>query len=296
MSSEKLSQLSFIALDKNVEAIEEMLLGAGALSISANTASHEEVFQIMPDEQPLWHKTKITALYDETMFNFQVLDIIEQTLQLQHPINYQTETVTEQDWVSITQRHFQPQCYNDALWIYPSWHEPPSGDAIVMLDPGLAFGTGTHPTTQLCLQWLAEHPPVGQTVIDYGCGSGILALAAAALGADTVWATDHDPQALESTTNNAKLNNWLQSQQLHIVTAEALPSKPAPLVLANILANPLIELRPQLEQLVEPQGTLVLSGILTTEIDKITQAYQATFDISDITTQQEWVRITLRKP
>lgn len=292
---EQLTQLSFAALDKNVAAIEDMLLAAGALSVSADTISNEDIFQLTPEEQPLWQNTRITALYNENAFNLNVISIIEDTLNLQQPIDYHIESVVEQDWVTLTQRHFKPQCYNNNLWVCPSWHEGPHHGAIVMLDPGLAFGTGTHPTTQLCLEWLAKNPPINQTVIDYGCGSGILALAAIALGANEVWATDHDQQALDATTNNAQLNHRNQTQQLHITKPEQLPCTQAPLVLANILANPLVSLQPRLEHLVESHGTLILSGILTTETDKITQAYQDGFDTIDIATQEEWARITLMK-
>ncbi len=294
-NTEPLEQLQLFIEHQHITAAEDMLLAAGALSVTIDTDSTEELFQLEPNQQPLWQHARLTALYHPKQFNQNVITILEESLQLTQPLKHHTETVIEKDWVSESQRHFPQQIYNNTLCICPTWHQRPDTSAVVMLEPGLAFGTGTHPTTQLCLTWLAKNSPREHTVIDYGCGSGILALASLALGASEVWATDHDEQALESTHNNIALNDHLDASLLNVVEPKDIPAITAPLVIANILANPLVSLQPRLTQLVSPSGHLLLSGILQTEIEKITQAYQHNFTIINISQQEEWVSLHLQR-
>lgn len=190
---------------------------------------------------------------------------------------------------------FRPMRFGQRLWICPSWDEPPAGDAIsILLDPGLAFGTGTHPTTALCLEWLDAHPPAGLEVIDYGSGSGILAVAALKLGAARVTAVDIDPQALTATRDNAA-RNGVDDARLHVDYPEALGETTADLVLANILAGPLVELAPAMAGRVRPGGAIVLSGILREQADTVRQAYTAWFDMDPPAFREDWTRLTGRR-
>ena len=309
-----LQQLTITINKQHAEVVEELLIGAGALTVTMTAADDQEMFQIDANthavkptqshqpmqpidtsEHALWDTVCVTALYEQANFNPHITNIIKETLQLTQPLLSSIEPVNDCNWVHESQKHFPAQTYADRLWVGPSWETPPDNLAKVNLDPGMAFGTGTHPTTQLCLQWLADNPPLNQHVIDYGCGSGILALAAIALGAKQVTATDHDDQALEATAYNASANPTL-APSLTIIKPENITANGSTnLVLANILANPLIELKLTLQALLIPKGTLILSGILNTEIDKITHAYQSGFDIQSIETLNEWVRVVLTK-
>ena len=176
---------------------------------------------------------------------------------------YRLERLEERDWVAETQNQFPPQCFKERLWLYPSWEEIPADLPLVLrLSPGLAFGTGTHPTTRLCLTWLAEHIQGNESVIDFGCGSGILALAALVLGARTVSGIDLDPQALSSSRANAELNA-ITADRLPLFLPEAFkPNERVDILVANILATPIIELKTLFHSFVKPGGTIVLSGIL----------------------------------
>jgi ribosomal protein L11 methyltransferase len=193
--------------------------------------------------------------------------------------------VPEQDWVRLTQSQFEPVPITPTFWVVPSWHEPPAGAQWVLrLDPGLAFGTGTHPTTRMCLKWIAEHPPMGQRVLDYGCGSGILAIGAAMLGAASVSAVDIDPDAVIAAQANAVAN--------HVELNLGLPDTAwgqYPLVVANILAAPLKVLAPLLCSHVAAGGTLLLAGILDRQTEDIQAAYQPYLDLQVADTQEGWV-------
>lgn len=270
------------------DALEEM----EALAITLEDAQDNPLFQLQPQEMPLWESVKVKALFPETASLDSIITELTQHLNTEAPMIYQSELIEDQDWVRLTQQHFQPQCYANHLWICPSWHTEPLTGHVVSIDPGLAFGTGTHPTTSLCLDWLAHNPPQNKTVIDYGCGSGILALAALILGAIHVYAVDHDEQALLATSNNAQLNTEITRDSLTVCYPEELPLIKADVIIANILSGPLISLEPTLRQLIKPAGTLILSGILEQELPIILEAYQQHFDIIDVTTQEQWVRIT----
>jgi ribosomal protein L11 methyltransferase len=182
-------------------------------------------------------------------------------------------------------------CFGERLWICPDGQRPPAedGQVLIDLDPGLAFGTGTHATTALCLEWLDQHPPRGQRVLDYGCGSGILAIAALKLGAAAVWGVDIDQQALWASRENAARNQVADG--LTTALPEELPEQDYDLLLANILANPLIELAPRLAELVRPGGQLVLSGILSEQAVEVQRAYESWFRFSSLAEQEDWVRL-----
>jgi len=203
--------------------------------------------------------------------------------------DYSISEVAEQDWVRLTQSQFDPIRVSARLWIVPSWHAMPDPAAInIMLDPGLAFGTGSHPTTRLCLDWLDRHMPPGCSVIDYGCGSGILAIAAAKLGAARVRGVDIDEQAVLSSRYNARCNDVTAE----FSNADEAPPEPADVVLANILSNPLKVLAPLLARLTVPGGKLVLSGILPPQAADVAEAYRSWFDIDPLVLDQGWVRLS----
>ena len=189
--------------------------------------------------------------------------------------------------------NFQPMCFGQRLWICPSWKEPPQADAVnLLLDPGLAFGTGTHPTTALCLRWLDGHNVSGKTVIDYGCGSGILAIAALLLGAKSVIAVDNDPQALIATEENAR-RNGIPANKISTFLPEQVPKdSAAELMLANILAGPLAELAPTLSKMTLTGGNIVLSGILSNQAQQLSSYYQPHFAMQAADIEQDWARLT----
>lgn len=268
------------------DALEEM----EALAITLEDAEDNPLFQLQPQEMPLWETVNVKALFPETTSLDSIIMQLTDHLNPETPMTYQSALIEDQDWVRLTQQHFQPQCYANQLWICPSWHTEPLSGQVVSIDPGLAFGTGTHPTTSLCLNWLAHNPPTHKTVIDYGCGSGILALAALALGATHVYAVDHDEQALVATSNNAQLNSDI-TDSLTVCYPEELPEIKTDVIIANILSGPLISLEPTLRKLIKPAGTLILSGLLEQEVPIILEAYQQHFDIIEVTTQEQWVRI-----
>lgn len=279
---------------ENADFIADFLFERDALSITLEDGGAQALFQETLNETPLWKNTQIQAFFDEDAPIQTIID--ELSIALSQAMNYQIEPVEDQDWVQITQKNFPPQLFADRLWIVPSWHSTKTltHGAILHLNPGLGFGTGTHPTTSLCLTWLAQQDLTNKTVIDYGCGSGILGLAALALGAQKVWAIDHDPQALIATQNNAELNNFAKAA-LTIALPEDLPNIQADIILANILANPLCELAPQFMQHLKANGQLVLSGFLTEEIARLTHAYSPPLQPTDTATQENWVRLVLER-
>jgi len=255
-------------------------LEAGALSVQADDADAESA-----DEQPLygepgmpmaqattmpgWRRTLLAALVDDTTDPHQMLVAAARTLGQAVPDIREVRRVADQDWVSLTQSQFEPIAIGERLAITPSWHQPWEGRLSIVLDPGLAFGTGSHPTTRLCLQWLEQHLVPGARVIDYGCGSGILAIAASRLGAAEVIGIDIDPQALRATRDNAARNGVA----VQVLESNAPAPEAADVVVANILSSPLKLLAPVLTGLVKPGGWLVLSGVLERQIDEVTLAY-----------------------
>jgi ribosomal protein L11 methyltransferase len=265
----------------DAEPWSDALLEAGALSVQADDADLDS-----PDEQPLygepgmpaagagvvpgWRRTVLAALIDEALDPHVVLALASSALGRTNLPPCSIRTVADQDWVTLTQSQFDPIPIGDRLLITPSWHAVPDDDRIaIVLDPGLAFGTGSHPTTRLCLEWLERALPAGATVIDYGCGSGILAIAAARLGAESVTGVDIDPQALIATRDNAERNRV----SVKVLGTDAPPPPAAQVVVANILSSPLKLLAPVLIDLVKPGGSLVLSGVLERQIQEVSDAY-----------------------
>ena len=281
-------QLTFDSNAQHAEALSEHLLEFGAVSVTLTDGKDQPVYEPALNTTPVWDNTQVTALFDE---NHDVQQLHQHIAELTPTPFYHTETLQDQDWVRVCLADFHPMQFGQNIWVCPSWEKVVDENAVnIYLDPGLAFGTGTHPTTALCLQWLDSHPDLsGQTWIDYGCGSGILAIAAAKLGAKKIWAVDNDPQALIATRDNAIKNKV--SDKIITVLPEDLPSQQADGLLANILANPLLQLANTLSRLLHPQAPIILSGILADQATLIQDQY--TGDFNQLNTQQQagWIRI-----
>lgn len=289
-------QIKLNATNENAEAIGDMLMDeTGALSITFLDAKDTPVFEPLPGETRLWGDTDVLALYDAEIDTVAVLAQIQASPLLAKDFAYKVEQIEDKDWEREWMDNFHPMKFGERLWICPSWRGIPDPTAVnVMLDPGLAFGTGTHPTTALCLQWLDSLDLAGKTVIDFGCGSGILAIAAIKLGAAKVVGIDIDPQALQASRDNAGRNGV--ADQIEVYLPQNQPEGlVADVVVANILAGPLRELSPVIKSLMKPQGQLAMSGVLDVQAEGVADFYRDELDIDPIVEMQEWCRITGRK-
>lgn len=275
---------------EQAELISELLTNLGAAAVTFEDGADQPLFEPDPGETKLWNNTRIIGLFDANNDMPALIAELKTALGPQAPQQFHINPVEDKDWERAWMDNFKPIRFGKNLWICPSWHTPDDPKAVnVMLDPGLAFGTGTHPTTALCLEWLDAHPPKGLEVIDYGCGSGILAIAAALLGAKQIDAVDHDPQAILATQDNAKKNDV--SNIINALLPSQFKAKQADLILANILANPLLELAPYFANIVKSGGQIVLSGILAEQADQIIQRYSSWFELQPAVQRQEWIRI-----
>ncbi|MFC3909215.1 50S ribosomal protein L11 methyltransferase [Legionella dresdenensis] len=275
----------------DIDRLSEELEEAGALSITLTDKNDDPVLEPEPGTTPLWPDVIINALFDDENHANQV----KQQFGARYPdLQYRLEELPDQDWERAWMDDFKPQRFGKRLWICPSWTTPPEPDAVnLILDPGLAFGTGTHPTTSLCLNWLDQADLADKTLIDYGCGSGILALAALKLGARHVQAIDIDPQALIATQNNADSNS-VSSQNLHLGLPDSL-QPPVDMIIANILLAPLTRLKQDFYQLLEHGGTLVVSGILTEQASQLAEEYRNLFELTDNQQLDGWSLLVFRK-
>jgi ribosomal protein L11 methyltransferase len=272
-------QLTFEAARDDAQRLSEALEEAGAMSVSIEGVDSEPLFETdWNDSRPVWKQTRVVALFAGDADIAQAMAMTAALLGLAEPPPYRSEPLADQDWVRAWMDRWQPMHFGGNLWVVPSWLAPPDPQAVnLVLDPGMAFGTGTHATTGLCLEWLAAHPPRGLDVIDFGCGSGILAIAALLLGANRALGTDTDPQALVTTRENAERNNV--AGRLTLCLPEAVPAdRIADVVLANILAPALVALAPILTRLTRPGGVLILSGLLANQADEVEAAYHDHFD------------------
>ena len=281
------------------EALSEALMEHGALSVSiddadAGTDAEKPQFG-EPGMHPasLWDHSRVVALFDTDIDLAQALATASAAAGLAAVPPFTIEEVEEQNWVQLTQSQFDPIRITDRLWIVPSWHESPDPAAInLILDPGMAFGTGSHPTTRLCLEWLERHVTAGCSVLDYGCGSGILAIAAARLGAGSVAGVDIDPQAVEAARANAERNGVAA---LFADSAEPVAGE-YDVVVANILSNPLRVLAPAICAHVRPGGRLALSGILREQVDEIIAIYAQWIPLQVADTREDWVCLSGIRP
>jgi len=276
----------------HAEALADALLDAGALS-----ASIEDADAGTPDETPQfgepgsvttpgWERSRVIALLEEGTDVDELLEACAPVAGLESTPRYAQEKVEEQNWVQLTQAQFEPIKVSERLWIVPSWHTAPDPDAIVLvLDPGMAFGTGSHPTTRLCLEWLERSVTPGVSVLDYGCGSGILAIAAARFGARDVLGVDIDPQAVGAARNNAERNEV----SARFADSAAEITGHFDIVVANILSNPLKALAPAICSHVRPGGLLALSGILAEQADELIAAYAPWIALAVAGTREGWI-------
>ncbi|GLR75616.1 ribosomal protein L11 methyltransferase [Aliivibrio sifiae] len=286
-------QVKLNATSENAEQISDMLMEeTGALSVTFLDAKDVPIFEPLPGETRLWGETDIVALYDAETDMDLVITQLKASNVLDDNFAYKVEQLEDKDWEREWMDNFHPMKFGERLWICPSWLEIPEPDAVnVMLDPGLAFGTGTHATTALCLEWLESIDLKGKTVIDFGCGSGILAIAAIKLGAAKVVGIDIDPQAITASKDNATRNGV--ADQLELFLPQDQPENlVADVVVANILAAPLRELSSIITAHVKPKGVLAMSGVLDTQALDVASYYSENFTLDAIAEQQEWCRIS----
>ena len=270
------------------EKAEAALFAIGALSVTLEDAADDPILEPAPGALPLWPTVNVKALFDGTTSQQQVIDALTEQLDSPVPV-HRFELLADRHWEREWLKDFHAMQFGERLWICPDGQRPDDADAIIVdLDPGLAFGTGTHPTTAMCLQWLDQHAPQGHSVIDYGCGSGILAIAALKLGAAHVHGVDIDPQALLASRDNAERNHVGAALTLSLNDHDL---QPADLVIANILAGPLESLAPRLAELTKANGHIVLSGVLTEQAQAVQNRYATWFDMQPITTQGDWARL-----
>ncbi len=268
----------------------------GALSVTFDDAGDEPIFEPMPGQTPLWRRTRITALFDDRRNADTLRDRLRQALPGDLGSRLGFQRLQDEPWERAWLKDFGPMSFGNRLRVAPGEQTQETDNAVTLwLEPGLAFGTGSHPTTAMCLRWLDKTDLAGKTLMDYGCGSGILAIAALRLGAASAMAVDRDPQALEATRSNAQRNGVINRLSLH--DAACPPQWQADIVVANILSGTLIELCDLLTARVKPGGTIVLSGILAEQADAVGSAFKGSFEMGPPVMEEEWVLLEgHRKP
>ncbi len=287
----------------HAEALSDALMEAGALSVSVEDADEgtdqEKPLFGEPGMEPTeaaWDHSRVVALTDVDADQQAIVAEAAAAIGLADVPAFSTRDVADADWVRLTQSQFEPIHIGTNIWVVPSWHEAPDPDGLILeLDPGLAFGTGSHPTTRLCMEWLEAHPAPGQSVLDYGCGSGILAMVAKKLGADDVTGVDIDPQAIESARANAERNGceitFYVPNELAQSSNEQHKSGKFDIVVANILSSPLKLMAPMLSGRVAAGGSLVLSGVLARQAEEVAAAYAPFIKLGVWAEQDGWVAL-----
>lgn len=284
-------QLKINSQAEHAEQIGDMLSANGAQAVTFIDAKDTPMYEPKPGEVMLWPDTQVVGLYDAEYDMPRVISQLEKSKVLGKGFAHKLDQLEDKDWEREWMDNFHPIQFGKRLWICPSWRDIPDPGAVnVMLDPGLAFGTGTHPTTSLCLQWLDNLELSDQEVVDFGCGSGILGIAALKLGACRVVGIDIDPQALLASQDNANRNGV--GDKIEVFLPADQPDMQADVVLANILAGPLRELRPIITGYCKPGGKLVLSGILATQADEINALYSQDFEMEPTAIEGEWARVS----
>lgn len=274
------------------EHVEDALLAVGAVAVTLVDAADQNLFEQWLHEKPLWDRVRLTGLFPGEMSSEDVLAALAIALQDIDAASWQAAVIPDEDWHRSWMDRYEPLCFGERLWVCPNWKPvPPDCKVPLMLDPGRAFGTGTHPTTAMCLSWLDAQDLSGLSVLDFGCGSGILAIAALLLGAQTpVVAVDNDPVAMQAVLENAALNN-IDEQQIQALVADtpSILGQTYDLVLANILAAPLIALAKPLSDRVRSGGQIVLSGLLADQSQAVQSAYSETMQFSELIHEDGWV-------
>ncbi len=285
-------QVKITATGEQAGDIEALLIKLEALSVTVTDAADQPLLEPDPQTHPIWDQVIVTGLFPAETCEADITSALTNTGIRIDSVSY--EPLEDQQWETAWMDQYQPMQFGQRLWIYPSHIEPEETEnkTIIRLDPGLAFGSGTHPTTRLCLEWIDQVDMTDKTVIDYGCGSGILAIACALKGATSIHAIDHDDQALLATYENAKLNGV--AEQITINRPEDLACKPVDILLANILAGPLIELAPAFVELTKVNGYIVLSGILNTQLTNLEIAYSKLAQIQGRASCEDWARLVVK--
>ena len=283
-------QLSLTVPKEQAPLIEALFENMAALSVTLGDAGDEPILEPGLGETPLWQATQVTALFEGERDPDELRNLINQSLKADVSRQLKLERLEDQAWERAWLADFHPMQFGRCLWVCPTGQRPDATNAVIMeLDPGLAFGTGTHPTTALCLKWLDGANLNGKTIIDFGCGSGILAVAALLLGAEQAIATDHDPQALQATQDNARKNGV--DSRLRIIEPKKMPAIQGEILLANILAGTLVDLEPLLASKVTAGGEIILSGILTHQAVEVSRAFSAHFEMQPPEVQGDWVSL-----
>lgn len=287
-------QLELETHQAQAEELSELLEQLGAVSVTLTASSDEPVFDVggqnENESKKLWDKTKLIALLHPDADLDIILVCLRDRAGSENIFSHKIELLKDKDWISEFKAAHQPLIFSDRVCILPSWCDPPEHDLpTLILDPGLAFGTGTHPTTSLCIEWLAEHDLTGKTVIDYGCGSGILAMVAAILGAKQVYAVDIDAQAIQAAKENVERNNLSSKIEISLVKDASLPV--VDILVANILMNPLKGLIEEFSAFTGSGSEIVLSGLLHVQAEECLEAYTSCFNMEEPVFNQEWARL-----
>ena len=285
-------QLRLNADESTAEKYSDWLSACGAQAVTFIDAHDTPIYEPLPgDEVIYWHNTVVMGLFDASHDMDKVLNYLRSIHPDKANMAYKLEQLEDKDWEREWMENFHPMQFGQRLWICPSWKAVPDPEAVnVMLDPGLAFGTGTHPTTALCLRWLDGLDLAGKTVVDFGCGSGILSLAALKLGAKKVIGIDIDPQALQASLDNAKRNHCQDRLALYLPKDQ--PSCQVDIVVANILAGPLKELAPVIIEFLATGSQLALSGVLEEQAASLQDIYGQYCQMDDYVVEDEWVRLS----
>ncbi len=281
-------EISFSLPSTLIDSVSQFLEDQGAQAVTLAEGGNESLFEPPPGETPLWQTVRLTALFTMEDDTEAIATVLRTHYSNLH--DWEHRILEDQPWERAWLEHYRPIGFG-RLWVCPTGHLPPDPEAVCLtLDPGLAFGTGTHPTTALCLEWLANQKLNGLTIVDYGCGSGILAIAALLLGARRVIACDIDPQALTATRDNAAKNQV--ADRLDCCYPEDMPEMTADILVANILAGPLVEMAPTLSTKVRSGGAIVLSGILAGQVDEVHRAFETHYQFEPPAIQDQWARLT----
>lgn len=290
-------QIRFETTKTDVALIESLLENLGAVSVILDDAADQPLLEPLPGETPIWDQVIVTGLFNDDEHDPIDAESLVNFVSAQAPtVRAFHEYIEEQVWERAWMDHYEPIQCGERLWIVPEWMTPPDPNAVnLMLDPGLAFGTGNHASTFLCLQWLDAEPLKGKVVIDYGCGSGILGIAALLLGAEKVYATDIDPQAILATRQNAEINGVADRLWVDLPEAldQQLPDLQADVVVANILAGPLAALAPEFARRTPTGARIVLAGLISEQVDDLQSTYATWFDLSELAMREEnWCRLS----
>ena len=291
MNSTDWLQIKLRTTNQSADVIAELLEQLGAMAVSYTDAEDSPILEPKPGERRLWPNTEVTGLLAQGTDPKPILDKLKAILGDHIPMA--ATALEDKNWIRAWMDQFKPLKFGEHLWICPSWLEVKEENSVVVsLDPGLAFGTGTHPTTALCLGYLDSLDLQGKQVLDYGCGSGILAIAALKLGAKNALGVDIDEQALQASRENAERNNVSDKLELFMGTDQKLDLPKSPVTVANILAGPLAELEPIIASLTESGGKLALSGILTEQADSVIEAYSKDFVMNKVKDKEGWALLT----